>query len=92
VSEQQNNPSSDHWLVRPATIRLIWQVSIAVLAALVLLQFVIKVKGYFGVDGWIGFGAAYGFLACVAMVLVAKALGLVLKRGETYYAEGDADD
>lgn len=87
-----NQQDSDHWLVRPKTIRLIWQVSIAVLTALVLLQLVIKVKGYFGVDGWLGFGAAYGFLACVAMVLVAKGLGFVLKRDESYYAEGETDD
>ena len=87
-----NQQDSDHWLVRPKTIRLIWQVSIAVLAVLVLLQLVIKVKGYFGVDGWLGFGAAYGFLACVAMVLVAKALGFVLKREENYYTKDEADD
>ena len=87
-----NQQDNDHWLVRPKTIRLIWQVSIAVLTALVLLQLVIKVKGYFGVDGWLGFGAAYGFLACVAMVLVAKALGFVLKREENYYTKDEADD
>ena len=86
-----NERNPDHWLVRPSTIRRIWRVSIAVLAVTVLLQFVIKVKGYFGVDGWIGFGAAYGFLSCLAMVLVAKGLGYVLKRDENYYAE-DADD
>lgn len=87
-----NQQDSDHWLVRPKTIRLIWQVSIAVLTALVLLQLVIKVKGYFGVDGWLGFGAAYGFLSCVAMVLVAKGLGFILKRDENYYTKDEADD
>ena len=87
-----NQQDNDHWLVRPATIRLIWQVSIAVLTALVLLQLAVKVKGYFGVDGWLGFGAAYGFLSCVAMVLVAKGLGFVLKRDENYYTEGETDD
>jgi sterol desaturase/sphingolipid hydroxylase (fatty acid hydroxylase superfamily) len=87
-----SNHDSDHWLVRPRTIRLIWQVSIAILIALVALQLVIKVKGYFGVDGWVGFGAVFGFAACVTMVLVAKALGLVLKRDENYYAEGERDD
>lgn len=87
-----NQHDNDHWLVRPKTIRLIWQVSIAVLTALVLLQLLIKVKGYFGVDGWLGFGAAYGFLSCVAMVLVAKALGFVLKRDENYYTKGETDD
>jgi sterol desaturase/sphingolipid hydroxylase (fatty acid hydroxylase superfamily) len=84
---------SDHWLVRPKTIKLIWIISSVILALLVLLQAVIKVKGYFGVDGWFGFGAAYGFFTCVAMVLVAKGLGFVLKRPEDYYlkAETDAD-
>ena len=81
----------DHWLVRPETIRWIWRISIVILAMTVLLQLVIKVKGYFGVDGWLGFGAAYGFLSCLAMVLVAKGLGFVLKRDEDYY-QGDLPD
>ena len=86
-----NQREPDHWLVRPATIRWIWRISIVVLAITVLLQLVIKVKGYFGVDGWLGFGAAYGFLSCLAMVLVAKGLGFVLKRDEDYY-RGDLPD
>lgn len=81
----------DHWLARPATIKLLWRVFIAVLAALVLAQAIIYVKGYFGVDGWFGFGAVFGFLSCLAMVLVAKALGLALKRPEDYYDEGEDD-
>ena len=81
----------DHWLVRPATIRKLWWAFSIVLALTVLAQFFIYVKGYFGVDGWFGFGAAYGFLSCLAMVLVAKGLGVFLKRGEDYYANGDDD-
>ena len=88
MNESDNN---DHWLVRPATIRLLWRAFAAVLALTVLAQIFIGVKGYFGVDGWFGFGAAYGFLACLAMVLVAKGLGYVLKRGEDYYDEGQGD-
>ena len=87
-----NQREHDHWLVRPATIRWIWRISIVVLAFTVLLQLVIKVKGYFGVDGWLGFGAAYGFLSCLAMVLVAKGLGFVLKRDEDYYRKDVPDD
>jgi len=75
----------DHWLVRPRTIRRLWIVFSAVLALVVILQFVIKVKGYFGIDGWSGFAALFGFLCCVAMVLMAKGLGLLLKRKETFY-------
>jgi hypothetical protein len=88
-----SNPDmSDHWLVRPATIRWIWRVSIVVLALTVLAQLLLPVKGYFGVDGWLGFGALFGFLSCVAMVLVAKGMGLFLKRDQHYYDERQSDD
>jgi len=87
-----NEPQQqDHWLARPATIKLLWKIFIAVLIALVLAQALIYVKGYFGVDGWFGFGAAFGFLSCLAMVLFAKGLGYVLKRPEDYYDRGSDD-
>ena len=46
-------------------------------------------KGKFGVDGWLAFGAVFGFLSCLAMVLFAKGLGWFLKRDENYYRERD---
>ena len=68
-----NDPSNDDaWLVRPSSIKLLWRVFWGVLALTVAAQLFIKVKGYFGIDGWFAFGAIYGFLCCVAMVLVAK--------------------
>jgi len=81
----------DHWLARPATIKLLWRGFIFVLVALVLAQALIYIKGYFVVDGWFGFGAVFGFLSCLAMVLVAKGLGLVLKRPADYYDDGERD-
>ncbi|MGV2873180.1 hypothetical protein [Colwellia sp. E150_009] len=74
-----------HWLVRPSTIRKLWIGASVVLAFVVLAQTVIYVKGYFGFDAWFGFGAIYGFVSCLIMVLVAKLLGLLLKRPEDYY-------
>ncbi len=82
---------SDHWLARPSTIRLLWRIFVAVLVLLVVLEAGIAIKGYFTIDRWLGFGAGFGFLSCVAMVLVARALGLVVKRPENYY-RGDRDD
>jgi uncharacterized membrane protein len=76
---------SIHWLVRPATIRKLWYVFSVVLAVVVVAQAVIPVKGYFGVDGWFGFGAVYGFVSCLLMVLVAKVLGVILKRPQGYF-------
>jgi len=62
-----------------------------VLAVSVAAQAMFKVKGYFEVDGWFAFGAIYGFLSCLAMVLVAKGLGYLLKRPQDYYREADDD-
>ncbi len=82
---------NEHWLARPGTIRLLWWIFAAVLALTVIAQTVFYVKGYFSIDGWFGFGAVFGFLSCLAMVLVAKGLGFALKRSEDYYADGDDD-
>ena len=88
-----NKPAQkDHWLVRPASIRLLWWVFAVILALSVAAQLLFKVKGYFNIDGWLGFGAVYGFLACLLMVLVAKALGWVLKRDNDYYRGDEEDD
>ena len=85
------NDDNLHWLVRPTTIRKLWWGFSVVLALTVAAQFFIYVKGYFAVDGWFGFGAVFGFLSCLAMVLFAKALGVFLKRKEDYYSAGDDD-
>lgn len=78
-------PGQDHWLARPSTIRRLWIVFIAVLAGLVALDLFVRHHPHFGIDGFFGFGAWYGFVSCVALVAFAKALGAVLKRLDTYY-------
>ncbi len=87
-----NEDQQDHWLVRASTIRLLWIVFSVILALTVVAQFVIKVKGYFGVDTWFGFAAGFGFISCLLMVLFAKLLGLFLKRDQDYYKEGETDE
>ena len=84
-------PEDDAWLVRPATIKLLWRVLWVVLALTLAAHFIITVKGHFEIEIWYGFGAAFGFLCCLLMVLVAKVLGFLLKRDENYY-QGDQDD
>ncbi|WP_028880148.1 hypothetical protein [Terasakiella pusilla] len=74
-----------HWLCRPATIKKLWVIGIAILVITVALEFTIHPHAYFGVDGWFGFNAWFGFLSCAAMVLFAKFLGIFLKREDTYY-------
>jgi hypothetical protein len=85
------NRDDDSWLVRPSSIRLLWRILWGVLALTVAAHLIIDVKGYFGVDEWYGFGAVFGFVSCLIMVVVAKGLGLLLKRDQDYYREQEHD-
>lgn len=77
----------DHWLVRPGTIRRLWQILIAVLAATVLAQLAVEAHPHFAVEAWFGFNALYGFLACAALIVFARGLGLLIKRKDDYYGD-----
>lgn len=83
---------NDHWLARQTTIRRLWWAFSALLILTASAQVAINVKGYFDVDGWLGFGALYGFLSCLVMVLVARGLGFLLKRKEGYYDKDEGQD
>lgn len=81
------DPKGDHWLVRPGTIKALWRGGIFALVGLVVADVFVPHDATFGVDGWPGFSAGFGFLACVGMVLGAKVLAKVLKRPDDYYGE-----
>lgn len=74
-----------HWLVRPESIRLLWRVGLVVLALLVMADFFVHAHPSFQVDGTFGFYSWFGLVVCVAMVIFAKALGVFLKRKDSYY-------
>lgn len=76
---------NDHWLVRPGTIRMLWMIFAVILVVTVMADMFIHHHAWFGLDGTFGFGAWFGFVSCIAMVVFAKALGAVLKRRDTYY-------
>jgi len=77
----------DHWLARPETIRLLWVVFIGILAATVVADVFVRQHADFGVEDTLGFYAWYGFLTCVAMIVVAKGLSVLLKRSDRYYGD-----
>lgn len=78
-----------HWLTRPATIRKLWLIFAAVLAATVVAELGVPHEAHFVVDGTFAFHAWYGFLSCAALIGMAKLLGIFLKRPDTYYEEED---
>jgi len=77
-----------HWLVRPRTIRRLWVWFGIVLVGLVLADTFVHGHPVYGLDGTFGFYAWYGLATCMAMVIVAKGLGMLLKRPDTYYDDG----
>ena len=79
------DPKQDHWLARPDNIRLLWWMFIGILALTVLADLIVTHHPHFGVDGTFGFAAWYGFIGCVVLVVVSKALGAILKRRDSYY-------
>jgi len=74
-----------HWLTTPRAIRRLWIGFVVVLVLTVIPDFFVEQYEHFGIDDEFGFYAGYGFLACAAMVVVAKFLGKLLKRPDDYY-------
>jgi hypothetical protein len=68
-------------------IRRLWQVFIAILAATVLSELAVLVEPHFPVERVFGAYAIYGFAACAALILIARAIGLLLKRPDDYYRD-----
>jgi len=80
-----NETEEKHWLVKPETIRWLWRGGYVILALVVFADFFIHTHAYFQIDGSFGFYAWYGLVVCIGMVILAKALGIFLKRKDTYY-------
>lgn len=70
---------------RTRAIRNLWIAFAVVLAATVGVELFVHSHGSFAVDGTFAFNAWYGFAACVALIVVAKLLGIVVKRLDDYY-------
>jgi hypothetical protein len=74
-----------YWLDDPKHVTAVYRALIAVCLVLGAVDLFFVKRGHFAWEGWIGFYAIYGFVCCVALVLVAKQLRKVLMRREDYY-------
>jgi hypothetical protein len=74
-----------YWLDRPENVARLYRMLWIVGGGLALLDLVVHRHAEAGFDGWFSFYALYGFIACVGLVLAAKALRRVVMRPEEYY-------
>ena len=70
---------------RPEVIRKLWILLYATCGLTVVLDFFVHKHPHFGFDGYFAFFAVLGFVACAALILFSKLLGLLLKVKGDYY-------
>ncbi len=81
-----------HWLDDARNVRRLWLGFLVVLALTLVAEWAVTLHPAFAVEGWFGFNAAFGFVACALMILAAKLLGVLLKRPDSYYAGDEEND
>lgn len=79
-----------HIFDKPKNVKRVIRSLYIICATLFLLDFLIHrhhsfAEGVFSPEGWLGYYAIYGWVACVLLVLAAKQMRKVLMRGEDYY-------
>lgn len=79
------NDEPKRWLDNPRNVDKIYYGLWVVCALVVLADLFYEKHGYFHFEHWIGFHGAFGFIACVALVVLAKQMRRLLIRSEDYY-------
>jgi hypothetical protein len=74
-----------YWLDKPGNVTLLVRIFYVLCAVVIALDVFVPKHGPFAIEHVFGFYGFYGFAACVALVLIAKALRKVLMRAEDYY-------
>jgi hypothetical protein len=69
----------------PRNVRLVRAVFYVALVLVVAAEFFVHMHPEFGVDGFTGFYAVYGFISYVVLIFVAKGLRKLVMRREDYY-------
>ena len=75
------------WFDKPSSRKLLWWILWITCGLTVVAELFIHRHPHFGIDGFFSFYSVMGFVGCAAMILVAKGLGVFLKRNENYYGD-----
>jgi uncharacterized membrane protein len=74
-----------YWLDDRRNVNKVVWALVAVCALLFVADAFYDKHPHFVAETYFGFFGVFGFVVCVGLVLIAKALRVVLKRGEDYY-------
>jgi len=74
-----------YWLDHPRNVDRLVYALYGVCAVLLVGDALVEKHGPFALEHYLGFYGIFGFVACVGLVLAARALRTVLKRPEDYY-------
>jgi len=84
-SDKTETRERRHWLDDPANVKKLVYGLLAICAATVLADLFYDKHGEFGVQGWIGFDAGFGFASYVGIVYAGMLVRKLLMRSEDYY-------
>jgi hypothetical protein len=79
------NTEKTYWLDSPRNVAWLLRAFYIACGLLVAIDVSVPKHGPFAIEHVLGFYGIFGFVACVALVLIAKQLRRVLMRPEDYY-------
>lgn len=82
---ESRNGGGAYWLDDPRNVDRVVYAVYAACGLLFVLDVLTHKHGPFAIEHMFGFYGIYGFVACVGLVLAAKAMRRVLMRPEDYY-------
>jgi hypothetical protein len=85
MTSKPKSQERTYWLDNPRNVDRLVYVFYAVCALLLLIDGFVPKHGPFAIEHIYGFYGIFGFVACVALVLIAKQLRRILMRPENYY-------
>jgi protein-S-isoprenylcysteine O-methyltransferase Ste14 len=74
-----------YWLDDPANVNRLVYAFYGLCALALVIDPLVPKHGPFSIEHYWGFYGLFGFVACVALVLIAKELRKLLMRAEDYY-------
>ena len=74
-----------HWFDHKKNQKKLWILLWTLCGLSLIAELFVERHGHFPIDGFFGFYALLGFLACTLAIVIAKVLGKFLKVDEDYY-------